>query len=93
VREAAVLTNRIPLRRCIGRLNSNSDVVVDLSETMLVDHTVMEKLHELEREFEQEGRRLEVTGLESHYPFSEHPHAARRKPAAREVAEREVVAR
>lgn len=79
VREAAVFTNWIPLRRRIQGLNSNRDVIVDLSETLLVDHTVMEKLHEMEREFEQQGRRLEITGLDAHFPFSEHPRAARKK--------------
>jgi MFS superfamily sulfate permease-like transporter len=88
VREAAVFTNWIPLRRRINGLNSDKDVVVDLSETLLVDHTVMEKLHELEREFEQSRRRLEIAGLDSHYPFSEHPHAARKKIVGREAVPR-----
>ncbi len=85
VREAAVFTNWIPLRRRIASLNSDRDVIVDLSETLLVDHTVMDKLHELEREFEQSHRRLEVTGLDGHYAFSEHPHAARRKVLEKET--------
>jgi MFS superfamily sulfate permease-like transporter len=79
VREAAVFTNWIPLRRRIGRLNSDRDVIVDLSETTLVDHTVMEKLHELEREFENDHRSLRVTGLEDHHALSDHPQAARRR--------------
>jgi len=79
VREAAVFTNWIPLRRKIGSLNSNKDIVVDLSETTLVDHTVMEKLHELEREFENNQRSLTVTGLDDHHSLSDHPHAARRR--------------
>lgn len=79
VREAAVFTNWIPVRRQINGLDSNSNVIVDLSEAVLVDHTVMEKLHELEREFRQQNRRLEIAGLDDHRPFSEHPHAARRK--------------
>ncbi|MBL8797722.1 MAG: SulP family inorganic anion transporter, partial [Planctomycetia bacterium] len=84
VREAAVFTNWIPLRRCINNLNGDRDVVVDLSETLLVDHTVMEKLHALEKEFEQNQRRLEVTGLDDHFPFSGHPQAARRKVVGKE---------
>jgi MFS superfamily sulfate permease-like transporter len=86
VREAAVFTNWIPLRRCIHSIPSDKHIVVDLSETLLVDHTVMEKLHELEKEFEQSHRQLEVTGLEKHSPFSEHPHAARRKAIGKEPA-------
>lgn len=85
VREAAVFTNWIPLRRRISALGPDSNVTIDLSETLLVDHTVMEKLHELEIEFEQAGRRLEIIGLDAHYPLSNHPRAARRKIVDREL--------
>jgi MFS superfamily sulfate permease-like transporter len=54
------------------------NVIVDLSDTRLVDHTVMEKLHELERDFEREGLRLEVVGLDNHRPLSAHPFSARK---------------
>jgi MFS superfamily sulfate permease-like transporter len=84
VREAAVFTNWIPVRRRIHALPPDCDVVVDLSETLLVDHTVMEKLHELVRAMELSGRRLEIAGLEDHYTFSQHPRAARRKVVGRE---------
>jgi MFS superfamily sulfate permease-like transporter len=79
IREAAVFTNWIPVRRRINGLNSNKDLIIDLSEALLVDHTVMEKLHELEREFAHNHRRLEIIGLDTHFPLSNHPHAARRK--------------
>jgi len=61
------------------RLDPSRDLVIDLSETLLVDHTVMEKLHELELEFEQRHRRLEIIGLDDHMSFSRHPHAARKR--------------
>jgi MFS superfamily sulfate permease-like transporter len=79
VRYAAVFTNWIALRGRVVRLDGALDVVLDLSETHLVDHTVMEKLHELEREFEEKQRRLVVTGLEKHAKFSDHPHAGRKR--------------
>jgi MFS superfamily sulfate permease-like transporter len=79
VREAAVFMNWIPLRRCIANVAPQNHVLLDLSETHLVDHTVMDKLHELEIELAQQGRRLEVMGLDAHVPLSDHPHAARRK--------------
>ncbi len=53
-------------------------VTVDLSDTRLVDHTVMAKLHETQREFKQRGSELTVTGLDEHKAFSHHPHAARK---------------
>jgi hypothetical protein len=43
----------------------------------------MEKLHELELDFEQAGLSLEIVGLDSHRQFSEHPHAARRRGLSR----------
>ena len=66
----------VPLDEALSR------VVVDLSGTRLVDHTVMEKLHALEREFEDRGGRLHVTGLDGHRPLSRHPYAARKKVPA-----------
>jgi MFS superfamily sulfate permease-like transporter len=79
VRYAAVFSNWIALRGRVAGLDAGRDVVIDLSETVIVDHTVMEKLHELEKEFEESNRRLIITGLEKHEKFSEHPHAGRKK--------------
>jgi hypothetical protein len=57
----------------------HKNVVVDLSDTRLVDHTVMEKLHELEGGFHREGLKIVVVGLEYHQPLSRHPHLARKR--------------
>jgi MFS superfamily sulfate permease-like transporter len=77
VRYAAVFSNWLALRGRVVGLDHGRDVVLDLSETVIVDHTVMEKLHELEKEFEEKNRKLLVTGLEKHSKFSDHPHAGR----------------
>lgn len=77
---SAIFSNWIPLRRQIeGIRQKKKNLVVDLAGTRLVDHTVMTKLHELQREFEQDGLTMSVTGLEGHRPFSNHAHAARKK--------------
>jgi MFS superfamily sulfate permease-like transporter len=77
---AALFTNWIPLRRRLLRLglDERKNVVLDLSQARLVDHSAMEKLDELGHDFEQAGVRLEVVGLDNHYPFSDHPHSGRR---------------
>jgi MFS superfamily sulfate permease-like transporter len=79
VRDAAVFSGWLHIRSQIRAIDPAKDVVIDLSETRLVDHTVMEKLHELEREYEHAGRAMHVVGLESHRALSPHPHAARKK--------------
>jgi MFS superfamily sulfate permease-like transporter len=77
VHHAAVFSNWLLLRTRVNRLDPSRDVVLDLSETHLVDRTVMEKLHDLEKEFAAKGRKLTVAGLEGHRKVSDHPHAAR----------------
>jgi MFS superfamily sulfate permease-like transporter len=84
VRRAAVFSNWLGLKAAIHRVGDGREVVVDLSDTRLVDHSVMEKLHELERELADRGGRLTVAGLDDHRPLSPHPHAARKQ--ARRVA-------
>ena len=79
VRRAAVFSNWLGLRRVIvGEGTSKDEVILDLSDTRLVDHSTMEKLHELEEEFAHGGKRLTVIGLDAHVPLSKHPHAARK---------------
>jgi MFS superfamily sulfate permease-like transporter len=84
-KESAVFTNWLPFKRQIEQLGlvEKNNIVLDLSGTKVVDHSVMEHLHELEMDFEQAGLQLEVLGLESHQQFSEHPHAARRRQFVR----------
>ena len=79
---SAVFSNWIPFRRQLvsAGMVHHKNVVVDMSECRLVDHTVMEKLHELEKDFAQQGLTLRIEGLENHRPLSKHPHAARKAP-------------
>jgi MFS superfamily sulfate permease-like transporter len=61
--------------------HDKKNLVIDLSDTRLVDHTVMARMHEMEAEFKQDGLELRVVGLEEHRPMSSHPLAARKRPA------------
>jgi MFS superfamily sulfate permease-like transporter len=79
VRHAAVFSNWISLKSRVSRLDQGRDVVLDLSETELIDHTVMENLHELQHQFEESGRQLVIAGMENHRTFSAHPHSARKR--------------
>ncbi|MFO0845549.1 MAG: SulP family inorganic anion transporter [Gemmataceae bacterium] len=79
VKDAAVFSGWIYLKSQLKKIDPSLEVVVDLSRTRLVDHTVMEKLHILELEYEHAGRALHVVGLEGHRRLSNHPYAARKK--------------
>jgi len=76
---SAVFSTWLALRKRLDQIPPGTDVVVDLSATWLVDHTVMEKLHEVEKEMAAEGGHLQIVGLEGHQSSSSHPLAARRR--------------
>lgn len=80
VRESAIFTNWLPIRKRIVNLglSQGKNVLVDLSETRLVDHTVMENLHGLQRDFAREGLTLDVTGFDTLRPIGNHEHSARK---------------
>jgi len=84
-RESAVFSNWIPFKRQIERLGlvQKNNIVVDLSGTKLVDHSVMENLHALEQDFADAGLHLEIAGLEGHKPLSQHGLAARKRAMTR----------
>lgn len=79
VRDAAVFSNWLHLKNRIVALGPKADVTLDFSDVQLIDHSVMEKLHEMEKEFERAGGRLHVVGLECHLSLSKHPLASRKK--------------
>jgi MFS superfamily sulfate permease-like transporter len=84
VKRAAVFSNWLGLRSAIiKQADDRDEVVLDLSHARLVDHSTMERLHELEREFTAGGKRLAVIGLDGHRPLSAHPLAARRAVSGR----------
>jgi MFS superfamily sulfate permease-like transporter len=79
VRTAAIFGNWLGLRNQIETASQGkSQVTIDLSNAKLVDHSVMEKLHELEDVFQERGQTLNVMGLDNHTPLSKHPLAARK---------------
>ncbi len=95
-RKSAVFANWLLIRNKIESygLARNGNVIIDLSDARIVDHTVMEKLHERDREFRDRGLSLEVIGLDRHIVLSHHPAAARLRsaiewPTAEEAAEEE----
>jgi MFS superfamily sulfate permease-like transporter len=77
VHDAAVFSTWLGLRRHLEALKHEPRVVLDLSRTVFVDHTVMDKLREMEKEFREAGSELIIGGLEQHRSLSAYPTAAR----------------
>ena len=73
VRQSAVFTNWLKLRRLILKSGHAKELVVDLSGARLVDHTVMKKLEEMSRDFTLAGDNLRDPGLDRHKQLSASP--------------------
>jgi MFS superfamily sulfate permease-like transporter len=84
-KQSAVFSNWIPFRRQIEEIGlvQRRNLIIDVSGTQLVDHSVMEKLEEMERDFQQEGLKFEIRGLDSLQPVSEYVFATRKRGMAR----------
>ncbi|MCZ6799340.1 MAG: SulP family inorganic anion transporter [Nitrospirae bacterium] len=80
VKDSAIFSTWIGLKKKLEEFEQEPHVVLDLSETYLVDHTTMSKLHEMEKEFKEKNSTLVITGLEQHQPLSSHPEAGRKRP-------------
>lgn len=79
VRKAALFVNWLGLKGAIlTQAEDRDEVILDLSEAKFIDHTTMEKLHQLGAALAAVGKRLRVTGLDDHRSLSAHPLAARR---------------
>ena len=72
VNKSAVFSTWISLKRVIGRQDAKK-VVVDMSATKFVDHTVMANLDALQTEFRENDRELSIIGLDGHKRLSTHP--------------------
>lgn len=106
--ESAVFSNWIPFKRQIEHIGlvQRKNLVIDVSDAKLIDHTVMEKLHETQADMLAEGLNFQIIGLEQHQALSGHAEAARKRglarlrritivaePACEELLQRECLAR
>ncbi|MFM7845996.1 MAG: SulP family inorganic anion transporter [Planctomycetota bacterium] len=85
--KSAIFSNWLLFRRQIYLygLTENKNIIVDLSETQLVDHTFLEKLHELQGDFADKKLSLTIVGLENHMALTSHPESTRVRSISRKA--------
>lgn len=76
---AAVFSNFMALKSMLAELPEKHTISFDLSEAELIDHTVMEFIHDFINEYTHNGGKCIVVGLDNLKPFSNHELAGRRK--------------
>ena len=73
---SALFSNFLPLKKALGNMERGKELIFDFSEGYLIDHTVMEFIHNYKQQYESQGGHCQEIGspLES---FSNHALAAR----------------
>lgn len=73
---SALFSNFLPLKNALTKLAVNQRIIIDFTEGYLIDHTVMEFIHEFSQRHTAQGGSCQIVGqaLET---FSDHALAAR----------------
>lgn len=75
---AAIFSNVLTFKNELAKLETGKTIFFQLYNTYLIDHTVMEFLHEFQHHYEEQGGTCNFIGMEYHDVFSEHPLATRK---------------
>ncbi|HEY8400074.1 MAG TPA: SulP family inorganic anion transporter [Cytophagaceae bacterium] len=73
VKEAAIFSNFLGLKNKLDTIPQGINIVIDFSDVKLIDHTVMEHLHHYGEDYERNGGKVYIQGLENLTPKSSHP--------------------
>jgi MFS superfamily sulfate permease-like transporter len=77
--KAAVFSNFLGIKSKLEAIPPGFKVIIDLKNTKLVDHSVMESLHNFEHDYTAQGGTVSIVGHEDHKPLSSHALAGRYK--------------
>ena len=77
--KAAVFTNYLGLKEELDRIPPGQTITLDLSQTVVIDHSVLDNLHHFGDEYARSGGQVEYHGLDGLTAISAHPHSARKR--------------
>jgi len=75
---AAIFSNFMPLKTALANLETGKTIIFQMNNAYLLDHTVMEFIHDFQHNYESQGGKCIFLGLEYHDTYSRHPLAVRR---------------
>ena len=75
---AAIFSNFMSLKSALANLENGKTITFQMNNTYLLDHTVMEFLHDFQHNYEGLGGKCIFLGMESHDTYSRHPLSARK---------------
>lgn len=75
---AAIFSNFLALKTALAALPKGKKVIFQLTNAFMIDHTVMEFMHDFEHDYQAEGGQCLFLGMEYHDTYSRHPLAVRK---------------
>lgn len=81
ISKAAIFTNFLGIKRKLEEIPYGFNVTIDLKKTKMVDNSVMENFEHFKHDYEANGGKVTIKGLDSHTAFSNHPNASRKNTA------------
>jgi MFS superfamily sulfate permease-like transporter len=87
----AIFTNLLGYKKYLAQVPAGSHLVINFEKAKIVDHTFMEFIHHFEHDHHLTGGTVELEGLDSHKPFSDHPLAARKVAKIGKSDSRELI--
>lgn len=79
ISKSAVFSNYIGFKKQLENLPKGKSIILDFTNTNLVDHTVMEQVHEFGEKYKLGGGKFSIVGLDNHQAMASHPFASRKK--------------
>jgi MFS superfamily sulfate permease-like transporter len=77
--EAAIFSNYMGIKKKLDSFPAHEKVIVELNNTRLVDHSVMENLFHFKHDYEENGGVVDLVGFDELKPLSSHPLAVRKR--------------
>jgi MFS superfamily sulfate permease-like transporter len=83
VEKSAIFSNFLGFKKQLERIPAGKHIIINFERTRLVDHSVMENLHNFENAYVRGGGTFVIIGLDGHTPLSKHNLASRKKAAVK----------
>ena len=77
----ALFSNYLLFKKSFEKIPAGKKIILDFSQTPIIDHTFFERIHHLQLDYEQNGGEVKLVGLEHHTTFSNHSLAGRKLTA------------
>ncbi|MES2681381.1 MAG: STAS domain-containing protein [Bacteroidota bacterium] len=77
IRGDVVFSNILGLKKMFLNIPAGKDVIIDVSQTAMVDHTSITTLNGLVEDYKEEGGKIKVVGFENHRQLGHAPTSTR----------------